>query len=75
MKIRAGRRGFSFHLIEERPYTRRDGGQTTVKVWRAHCRECSGAFEITTPAAVEKARQSHAFQIRRCPDCRAKALA
>lgn len=73
MKVRAGRRGFSFHLVEERPYTRRDGGQTTVKVWQAYCRDCRNPFQVTTPAAVEKARQSHAFQLRRCPACRAQA--
>jgi len=70
MKVRSGNRGFSFHLLEERPYTRRDGTQTTIKVWRGYCRDCRDAFEISTPAAVQNAKQSHAFQIRRCPRCR-----
>jgi hypothetical protein len=71
MEVRAGRKKFSFWLVGTAPYTKRDGTETTVKLWRALCRECRQPFEVTTPAGVVKAKQSHAFNIRRCSFCRA----
>lgn len=74
-RLKTGRRGFAFDLVDERPYTRRDGAVTTVKVWEALCINCRQPFQIVTPAAVVKPKQSHAFNLRRCPACRGKISA
>lgn len=58
--------GFSFSLLELRDYTRKDGTQTQIKVWRAHCVKCGAAFDVTTPKGVERMEQSNTFAARRC---------
>lgn len=70
MEVRAGKKKFSFWLVGTAPYIKIDGTETRVKLWRAYCRDCRRPFEVTTPVGVVKAKQSHAFNLRRCSVCR-----
>lgn len=51
-------------------YTRADGTQTKIKVWSGKCVDCGAAFELRTPAGVQRFDQSKSFQVRRCLDHR-----
>ena len=55
--------GQSYHLVKSEPYTRLDGGKTTLLVWQSHCPVCSALFEIRTPAKASKFQPN-----RRCAE-------
>ena len=46
--------GQSYHLVKSEPYTRLDGGKTTLSVWQSNCPVCGDLFEIRTPANASK---------------------
>lgn len=49
-------RGLWAEYQGEEPYVRRDGRETTVRLWRAECRLCSESFDYKTPARYAKLR-------------------
>jgi hypothetical protein len=54
-------RGQRYELLGTEPYTRLDGGHTTLAVWQSACPTCGEMFEART--AVRAGR----FSCRRCP--------
>jgi hypothetical protein len=46
--------GQSYHLVKSEPYTRLDGGKTTLSVWQSNCPVCGAPFEVRTPANASK---------------------
>jgi len=59
--------GIEFTLIGERPYIRKNGTQTTLKLWQAPCAVCGEPFTISTPIS-DTANTSSAFYRKHCPD-------
>ena len=55
--------GQSYHLVKSEPYTRLDGGKTTLSVWQSNCPVCGDLFEIRTPAKASKFQPN-----RRCAE-------
>ena len=51
------------------PYTRKDGSQTELAVWKGHCKRCGGSFELKTPAAFALDKSS-SFEVAHCQECR-----
>lgn len=50
----ASRSGIRLFYFESTiPYTRRDGTETMLAVWRGHCRQCGEVFTIATPMPGE----------------------
>lgn len=58
--------GRVFVLWGSEPYQRKDGGLTTLKVWRATCAVCGAPFEIKTPSTTSAASDSKAFGRKHC---------
>ncbi|WP_423210534.1 hypothetical protein [Paracoccus yeei] len=50
-------RGQVYHVVDLRPYQRRDGRWTTVAVLGACCTTCGAWFEFSTPARTGRARR------------------
>lgn len=46
--------GQVYRLVELRPYTRRNGTETTLAVWRSCCAKCGDEFELITPTEASK---------------------
>ena len=46
--------GQVYKLARTEPYTRRDGSQTMLTVWRSHCADCGEVFELRTPTASSR---------------------
>jgi hypothetical protein len=46
--------GQRYHLVRSEPYTRLDGGKTTLFVWESNCPLCGALFEVRTPAKASK---------------------
>jgi hypothetical protein len=46
--------GHIFRFVSTKPYTRKDGTQTTLAVWASKCRHpgCTKQFEVTVPASA-----------------------
>lgn len=58
-------RGQEYEFVRGEPYTRRDGGASSITIWRSRCLTCGCPFECTTssdPAYFKPARN--------CPDHR-----
>ena len=53
--------GQRYELVRTEPYTRLDGGHTTLAVWRPACPTCGEMFETRTPVRARR------FSCRRCP--------
>jgi hypothetical protein len=60
--------GFSFVRFGEEPYTRKDGVQTVLALWRANCKECGSAFTVKTPVSVDSYWDSKSFLLRHCDE-------
>ena len=41
--------GQRYELVRTEPYTRTDGSDTTLAVWRSECPVCGEPFEARTP--------------------------
>jgi hypothetical protein len=72
--------GHEFTFLGLEPYTRKDGTDTMLRVWRTHCSTsgCSNMWEFKTPAGDNPALQvpdvgypprGHAFSSRLCKEC------
>ena len=53
------------------PYTRKDGSQTELAVWKGHCKKCDGAFSVKTPVGLDPDRYN-CFEVVRCPTHRGR---
>lgn len=42
------REGQRYELLRQKPHVRKDGQPTILLVWRSHCADCGGVFEIMT---------------------------
>jgi hypothetical protein len=51
--------GHEFTFTGLEPYTRKDGKQTTLRVWRTTCKAegCNNTWEVRTPAGANPAHQ------------------
>lgn len=58
-------RGQRYQLLCVKPWTRRDGGTSSIAIWRSTCPQCGEVFECATQAVVARFKPA-----RRCPDCR-----
>ncbi len=47
-------RGQRYELVRTEPYTRVDGGHTTLAVWCSACPKCGETFETRTPVRARK---------------------
>jgi hypothetical protein len=56
------RHGQEYHLLETRPYVRRDGSETVLLAWTSACAECGVGFTIITPLSSRRFEPN-----RRCP--------
>jgi hypothetical protein len=62
--VASGRHGMRvFQLVGTRPYRRRDGTETILKVWEGRCVICGAPFEVATP---ENATGSKSFEMTTC---------
>jgi hypothetical protein len=55
--------GQCYESVRTEPYTRLNGRETTLLVWRSHCPTCGDAFEVRTPLRARKFEPN-----RRCPE-------
>jgi len=46
--------GQRYELVRTEPYTRTDGSDTTLAVWRSMCPTCGEAFEVRTPSRARR---------------------
>ncbi|WP_288076438.1 hypothetical protein [Pseudomonas sp.] len=67
MKVTA-KNGNQFEVVGEEPYTRQDGTQTTLKVWRSHCVDCNQEFTIRTTMAIVDDSGTKQFMRKRCDE-------
>lgn len=63
------RRGRMWTAVGFEPYTRKDGTETELAVWRGHCTRCNSAFLVKTPAVL-LLDSSGSFDTARCPACK-----
>jgi hypothetical protein len=61
-----------FLLARLQPYRRRDGTETTLKVWQGRCVVCGGPFEVATPS--QNVTWSNSFLLTTCQVHRGKPL-
>ena len=61
MELIAIHKGRLFHLAAVQPYTRKDGGASTLAIWRGTCRVCGAAYEVSTPGSVGAFIKASAF--------------
>jgi hypothetical protein len=66
--------GQSYHLVKSEPYTRLDGGKTTLSVWQSNCPVCSALFEIRTPAKASKFQPNRRCTKHKRPGSRVNPL-
>ena len=59
--------GQSYHLAGSEPYTRLDGGKTTLSVWHSNCPVCGAPFEVRTPAGSSKFQPNRRCQRHKRP--------
>jgi hypothetical protein len=62
--------GQSYHLVRSEPYTRLDGGKTTLLVWQSGCSVCGVPFEFRTPAKAGKFLPNRRCSKHKSPGCR-----
>lgn len=61
-----------FRLLRSVSYRRKDGTETTLRVWRGFCVVCGEGFEVTTPSTGHL-RRSGSFEVVTCATHRGKA--
>lgn len=49
-------KGQEFKLVGERPYTKKDGTESTILVWKSLCRVCNIEYEYTSPSIVDRSK-------------------
>lgn len=64
--------GQLYELAKTEPYTRRDGTQTTLVVWRSTCATCGKPFEVRTPSVSSKFSPNRRCQKHKRPGARVK---
>jgi hypothetical protein len=64
-----------YEFVRIEPHTRRDGTETTLRVWRSHCVHCGEPFEVRTPARSKHFSPSRRCQKHKRPGARARAAA
>ncbi|OJU90984.1 MAG: hypothetical protein BGO13_08635 [Burkholderiales bacterium 66-5] len=62
------RGGRVWRAVGFEPYTRKDGSETELAVWRGYCTKCNQAFEVKTPGATIL-DASGSFDRKRCRAC------
>jgi rRNA maturation protein Nop10 len=62
--------GQRYELIRTEPYTRVDGSETTLSVWRSVCPVCGEAFEVRTPARARRFEPNRRREKHRRPGVR-----
>jgi hypothetical protein len=58
--------GRTFHLDAVLPYTRKDGGASSIAVWSGACRQCGALYEVTTPGSLAAIQSSSCFGTVHC---------
>lgn len=57
-----------FERVGSKPYTRKDGTEITLAVWRGTCMVCGGPFELATPEGATS--KETRFGVVACPQHR-----
>jgi len=57
--------GLTFTLTGTEPYTRKDGRETSLTIWKSNCKKCGREFEIRATANANP-NESKAFRVIHC---------
>jgi hypothetical protein len=60
-------KGQLYELTRTEPYTRRDGTETHLAVWRLHCADCGEPLELQTPCKSSKFEPNRRCQKHKRP--------
>lgn len=63
-----------YECVGIKPYTRRDGSQTELLIWRSNCAKCGDSFECTSPAQSENFSPNRRCALHKRPGTKVKSL-